>query len=103
LDKFLANNEKGFDIDSVPDFFARTEVPVKKDVAVPRSVDNLWNKITEKLRTLCVEESYSLFNPYVQIFNEVLGKFYQLTSKDDVLFLEELNKRAGRLFDEDYV
>ena len=103
FEKFLTNNTKAFDIDSVPDYFSRPEVPVRKNTEVARSVDTLWEKINKNLRELCQEEAQSLFNPYIQIFQETMNAFYRLSSKDDILFLDELNKRAGRLFDEDYV
>ncbi len=103
LEQFLKNNTKGFDIDKVSDYFGRPEVPVKKDAEVPRSVDRLWTKVTGRLSSACVDEAYSLFNPYIDVFEHVVRHFYTLTSKDDILFLEELNKRAGSLFDEDYV
>ncbi|MBN1869164.1 MAG: UvrD-helicase domain-containing protein, partial [Candidatus Omnitrophica bacterium] len=103
LDKFLANHTKGFDIDSISDYFAREEVPVKKGAVVSRDVDQLWSKIHKNIKKLCEEEAYSLFNPYVDVFGQVIDGFYALASKDDCLFLNELNKRAGSLFDEGHV
>ncbi len=103
LDKFLLNNSQAFDIDSVPDYFGRSEVPVCKNGEVPGRAQDLWQGITGNLRELCQAEAHSLFNPYVAIFEEVMRRFYRLTSQDDILFLEELNKRAGLLFDKDYV
>ncbi|MCK5081767.1 MAG: UvrD-helicase domain-containing protein, partial [Candidatus Omnitrophica bacterium] len=103
VDKFLGKHTRGFDIDSVSDYFAREDVPVKKGTQVSSDVDKLWTTIRMDLKDLCEEEAYSLFNPYVDMFLRVIGGFYALTSKDDCLFLNELNKRAGSLFDEDYV
>ena len=103
VDKFLGKHTRGFDIDSVSDYFAREDVPVKKGTQVSSDADKLWTTIRTDLKDLCEEEAYSLFNPYVDMFLRVIGGFYALTSKDDCLFLNELNKRAGSLFDEDYV
>lgn len=50
-----------------------------------------------------IVESYSLFNSYIHIFQYAFRVFSEISAKDDVLFLEELNKRAGALFDEDYI
>ncbi len=103
LDKFLGKHTKGFDIDSISDYFAREAPPLKKGTAVSHEVDHLWTKIGKGLKKLCEEEAYSLFDPYVDMFLRVIGGFYALASKDDCLFLNELNKRAGSLFDEDHV
>ncbi len=103
LDRFLKQHTKGFDIDRVSDYFAREDVPVRKNTNVSRELEKQWNDIREDLKLLCEEEAYSLFNPYIQIYNHVQDGFRALAAKDDVLFLEELNKRAGYLFDEDYI
>ena len=103
LDKFLTKHTKGFDIDSISDYFARDAVPVKKGTEISRDADKLWIKIRTDLKKLCEKEAYSLFNPYVDMFLRVIGGFYALSSKDDCLFLNELNRRAGSLFDEDHV
>ncbi len=103
LEKFLNRPTPGFDIDSISDYFAREEIPVRKNVDVPSEVDGLWQTIHRDLQGLCDREAYALFNPYIRIFHRVLEEFYAAAAKDDVLFLGELNKRAGALFDEDYV
>ena len=100
LDKFLAEHPRSFDIDGISDYFARDAVPVRKGAAVPRDAEKRWAKIRGDLTRLCEEEAYSLFDPYVEMFLRAIGGFYALASKDDCLFLNELNKRAGSLFDE---
>jgi len=103
LQAFLKDHRSGFDIDAISDYFARQEFPALKGGEVTRTIDRLWEKIRVNLERLCEQEAYSLFNPYIVIFNQVLEGFYRKAAKDDVLFLSELNKRAGVLFDEDYV
>ncbi len=103
FDKFLLDREKGFDIDSISDYFKREVFPAKKNVEVSRAVEKSWDKIHKSLKQLCEEEAFSLFNPYIQIYDQVKGIFLERAARDDVLFLEELNKRAGALFDDDYV
>ncbi|VAX36752.1 ATP-dependent DNA helicase UvrD/PcrA [hydrothermal vent metagenome] len=103
LTKFLTEHSDGFDIDSVSDYFAREELPVRKGGMVSREAEQLWGEITTHLRKLCEQEAVSLFNPYVHIFDHVLQEFYAASAKDDCLFLSELNKRASALFDEDRV
>ncbi|MCK5213773.1 MAG: UvrD-helicase domain-containing protein [Candidatus Omnitrophica bacterium] len=103
LSKFLRNNENSFDIDSISDFFARKEFPVRKGIKVSSSIGNQWQKIGINLQQLCDQEAASLFNPYIHIFNEVKERFDRETAKDDLLFLEQLNKKASGLFEDDRI
>lgn len=103
VDKFLIQHDKGFDIDSVSDYFAREDVPVKKGVTTPRELERLWSQIRTHFKELCHQEAYSLFNTYIQMYSQAMDGFYALAAKDDCLFLNELNRRAGLLFDEDHL
>ena len=103
LEKFLKENIKGFDIDSVSDYFAREIVPVRKGIDVPREVEQLWGVIKRHLREVCEQEAYALFNPYLRVFSGVMEEFATVSSREDVLFLSELNTKAGMLFDDSYV
>ncbi|MCK5581665.1 MAG: UvrD-helicase domain-containing protein [Candidatus Omnitrophica bacterium] len=104
FDAFLEKHSAGFDVDSLPASFAtQHEVPARKNVEVSRDAEKLWNKIRRDLRALCEEEAYTLLSPYVQIFNNVQHYFQAASKQDDVIFLEELNKKASLLFDEDYI
>ncbi len=103
LERFLIEHPQSFDIDSTSRYFSREEFPARKDTKVPKDVERLWAKQRNNFKELCEQEAVSLFNPYVGIFNEVKEDFLKLAAKDDVLFLEELNKRATALFDEDHI
>lgn len=100
---FLDKHMQGFDIDSVSDYFAREEIPLNKGKEASDDVHKLWSNIHNNLVSLCEQETYSLFNPYINVFQFVLEALYARTSKDDILFLSELNKQARKLFDEDGV
>ncbi len=101
VDVFLIRHTKGFDIDSISDYFTREEIPVKKGALVSPIVEKKWRNIRSQLTELCQAEACSLFNPYIEMFFLAMDGFYELAAKDDCLFLNELNKRAGLLFDDD--
>ena len=103
IDKFLKANRDVFDVDSLSDYFARQDFPARKGTVVPQTITRSWNKIHKAIETLCEQEAYVLFDAYIHLFNHVMKEFYNLTEKDDILFLGELNKRAALLFDEDYI
>ena len=103
VDQFINTSDKGFDIDRISDYFARDIVPIKKGTDIPRDLDRLWGKLQGHIRELCHAEASSLFNPYIELFARVIDEFNALAAKDDCLFLNELNKRAGSLFDDNHV
>lgn len=103
IDKFLKNGSKGFDVDSLSDYFAREDIPLNKGANEPGGLKKKWAGIKRDIRGLCEQEAYSVFNPYITAFKEMLIKFNALAKRDDCLFLSELNKKASLLFDEQYV
>ncbi len=103
LSAFLVDNQQSFDIDSISDYFARESVPLRPGAVVPQGAARLWSKIRRGLQQICTQEAYGLFNPYIRVFHMMDHILQEIAVKDDVLFLEALNKTAARLFDEDYV
>jgi ATP-dependent helicase/nuclease subunit A len=97
---FLERYDDHFSIDKVSDYFKREEPPVNKGNDVPEELRLLWRTIRNSLSGLCELESVFMLNYYVAIFTHVLDDLKQAASKDDILFLEALNKEARNLFDE---
>ena len=83
LDGFLEENTQLFDIDSVSTYFAREELPVRKDGAIPALAGRLWSKIRKNLKEVCEEEAYCLFNPYIRVFDILRHAIAELAAKDD--------------------
>ena len=76
----------------------KEEIPCNKGASVSGELNEEWSKLRLEIKELCEMEAYSLFNPYIQIFNRVLGFFLKQSRKEDILFLEELNSSARQLF-----
>jgi len=100
LNSFLKQNKDIFDIDKLSDFFKREDFPANKGCVVPKKIEGLWIDIRKNIIKLCELESASTFNYYIDIFNMVLGHLENVTTNEDVLFLEALNKQVRGLFDE---
>lgn len=100
LENFLAQASESFDIDNLSDFFKRKDVPVKKGVEVSDEIRGIWGNVKNGISQLCEKEAHAMFNCYVDIFNKVLEDLKTKSAKDDVLFLESLNKEASFLFNE---
>lgn len=102
LDRFLKDHSYSFDIDNLPSFHAE-EPPLNKGADARRDVYLGWEDIQQDIHRLCLQEAYSLYNPYIEVFSQVMKAFDRFAAVDDVLFLEELNRKARRLFDADGV
>ncbi|MCM8771050.1 MAG: UvrD-helicase domain-containing protein [Candidatus Omnitrophica bacterium] len=100
LKSFLDENEESFDIDKLSGFLKDKDFPLNKGYILPKDTEKLWKDVRREIKELCELELYSLFNCYIDIFNEVFLNFRHLAKKEDVLFLEELNKQAQVLFGE---
>ncbi|MFA6216560.1 MAG: UvrD-helicase domain-containing protein [Candidatus Omnitrophota bacterium] len=100
LSAFLERQDGHFSLEKVSDFFKREDVPVNKGNAIPEELRLLWRTIRVSLAGLCELEAVFMLNYYVAIFTCVLDGLKEAACKDDVLFLEALNKEARSLFDE---
>ncbi len=103
LTNFLEEHPAGFDIDDVSRYFAREQCPVKAGTPVSDELDGMWQNCRRLLRAICLQEAYAVFNPYVDLFAAVMLHFGRLQTKEDVLFLQQLNKKASGLFDDSLV
>ena len=103
LNAFLKKNRESFNIDNLSVYFGKRQFPVKKNREVPEEIIRLWNNLRKNLGALCELESESIFSPYIEIFNLVLNDFKKLSSRDEVIFLPELNTLAQSLVDDELV
>jgi ATP-dependent exoDNAse (exonuclease V) beta subunit len=92
-----------FDVDDLKTYFSREDFPVNKGGVISLQLEGLWQKLSQEIHELCLWEAHSMFNPYVVLFEKLLSCFGQLSKRDDVLFLEELNRKAALLFEDDLV
>jgi len=98
LETFLAKNTDIFDIQSLPEKFKNPDPPMNKDKNAPQSLCKKWKKINKDLIELIELDATAAYNPYINLFNLMLANLSGLSRKDDVLFLEELNRKARGLF-----
>ncbi len=88
-----------FDLLQGSAYWGRPQLPLNKNGRVPEKVKRLWDELNAELAAVAGLYSRSLFLPYAMLFERVLQNMCQLTQKEDVLFLEELNRQARTLFD----
>ncbi|MDE1921701.1 MAG: UvrD-helicase domain-containing protein [Candidatus Omnitrophica bacterium] len=103
INALLADGSGVFDVDDLGSYWAREDFPVNKNAEVSGQLEDLWQRLRRQIHDLCLWEARSMFNPYVALFGEVSSCFARLSQRDDVLFLEELNRRAASLFEDDLV
>ena len=97
---FLEKNKDSFDISSLPAAFASKNPPLNKGAELEVGFSNKWKDISKALTELVELDSEVAYNPYIKLFSELLDFFQLVSKKEDILFLEELNRKVGLLFDE---
>jgi ATP-dependent exoDNAse (exonuclease V) beta subunit len=97
LKSFHEKNSGGFDVGKLSAYFKREDFPMKKNAEPPERIVRLWKDVRRNLRELCEWESRAIFRSYIEIFTLVLDEFRELASRDDVIFLQELNTHANAL------
>jgi len=100
LSDFLGEHKDNFNFSALSEYFMRTDFPVRKNGVVSSNVKKIWEQIRKELRVIAELESRLTFNAYIEIFNKVFLYFKALSAKDDILFLEELNRETRILLDE---
>jgi len=103
VESLLADVNGIFDVDDLSAYWSREDFPVNKGTEVSTKLEKLWRKLTKEIRELVSLEAHSMFNPYVVLFEKVISCFGQLSRRDDVLFLEELNRKTALLFEDGLV
>ncbi|MFC1501079.1 UvrD-helicase domain-containing protein [Elusimicrobiota bacterium] len=96
--RFMQKIRHLFPTEDIPNGFGKESFPVNKGGAVSQKVSALWDTLRHKINNLCKKEAYSYFNCYIDIFSFVHEEFRKVTDKEDILFLNEFNKRASKLF-----
>ncbi len=100
LAEFLNSSKDSFDLGSLPAAFKKDAFPINKNGELSAKTVAQWKAIRKNLKKLAEAESLFVFNPSISIYKAVFEDFCALSRKDDVVFLEELNRQARGLFDE---
>ncbi len=97
---FIQKSNEIFDLRDLPDKFQKPILPMNKGGASLPEYEKKWKKIHKEISELVDLEATLTYNPYVKLFLRLLDFFGQVSKREDILFLEELNRAARLLFDE---
>ena len=100
FDEFLRGHKDDFDYKELSGYLARQDIPLTKAGKISPRAEKLWAQIRAQFALMAEAESAVLIDPYLAIFSRVMSYFRARAEKDDVLFLDELNRQARFLFDE---
>jgi len=103
INTLLAKGSGIFNVEDLGNYWAKEEFPINKGGEISPQLETLWRHLRQEIHELSLLEAHSMFNPYVILFEKVLTCFGQLSRRDDVLFLEELNQKAALLFENNLV
>ncbi|MEM7816536.1 MAG: UvrD-helicase domain-containing protein [Candidatus Aenigmatarchaeota archaeon] len=95
---FLVKNKTNFHIEDLHKIFKNKEFSINKNI--PLEFKKKLEKNYKKINKLVELEAKVACNPYIKFFNLIWEYFQRFSKKEDILFLEELNKQAQALFDQ---
>ena len=98
---FLDKNNDIFDIAALPAHLKNPQVPMNKERKAPADFIKQWKRIYNLLKELVELDAAVAYNPYLELYQRISDSFQLLSKKEDILFLEELNRKARLLFDEE--
>ncbi len=100
LAEFCASHKDYFDLDGLPAAFNKEEIKLNKGGTASDEAVRRWKEVRASLQELAETQASSAYNYYVRIYQYALDDFKELSKKEDVIFLDELNKHASILFGE---
>ncbi|UCD15357.1 MAG: UvrD-helicase domain-containing protein, partial [Candidatus Omnitrophota bacterium] len=100
INKFLSKNDHIFNIGSLPRALNSPSAPMNKGKAASFDFQNRWADTYKALVKLTELDATVVYNPYVELFGKLFDFFQAVSKKEDMLFVEELNRCARRLFDD---
>ncbi|MDD5070604.1 MAG: UvrD-helicase domain-containing protein, partial [Candidatus Omnitrophica bacterium] len=101
IKKFVDDDKPIFEIRAFPKSFLKDSPPLNKNVKCSLSYLDKWTAAHSLIREVVELESTISYNPYIKLFHRLLILFQDMAKQEDVLFLEELNRQARSLFDDD--
>ncbi|MBU0878817.1 MAG: UvrD-helicase domain-containing protein [Candidatus Omnitrophica bacterium] len=96
--RFVKEKNQAFKLSDFPDRFKAIDVPMNKGELVPAKFARKWRKVHEQVGEFAALEAAVMYNPYIKLFQKMLGFFQLISKREDLLFLEELNYKARSLF-----
>lgn len=98
LANFIDKSNNIFETRDLPSKLQELGVPMNKGSHCPSAYAKKWQNAHREIQELVELEAVAFYNPYVRLFHLLLDSFQSLSRKEDVLFLEELNRTARLLF-----
>ena len=99
LEKVLSEGEKVFyNPSGIPKAFANESLKYKKGARNVPEADVLWAEMNKEVRELCGFYSENYYGVYSNIYSKVQSEFEARAKKDELVFLNGINKKALELF-----
>ena len=98
--KFIENNQSIFEISSLPVKFQQSFVPMNKNKDCEEAFETFWLNVHNEIKDLIEIDAIMAYSPYIKLFKRLINCFQYVSKAEDIVFLEELNRKANSLFDE---
>jgi ATP-dependent exoDNAse (exonuclease V) beta subunit len=82
----------------IPAKFANSEIKYLKDAEINFEANALWEEISAQISELCAFYAKNYYSVYCEIYEDVSKEFDLRAKKDELVFLNEINKKTFSLF-----
>jgi ATP-dependent exoDNAse (exonuclease V) beta subunit len=103
IEQFIKNCslKKIIPLKNLSNYFTYETIPVLKGYSVNKSLEKMWEDIRKDLKTVIEIHCLQIFNSYLDIFNYVEDRLNLFAKQEDILFLNELNKKINEIVSSD--
>ncbi|MCL2334454.1 MAG: UvrD-helicase domain-containing protein [Endomicrobia bacterium] len=98
-EKVLSEGSKIFYSGKIPKVFAESGLKYKKGAQTDRAADELWAEISAAVKELCAFYAANYYGIYSQIYSQIEEEFEGQAKKDELVFLNGINRKAVKFFE----
>ncbi|MBF0331304.1 MAG: UvrD-helicase domain-containing protein [Candidatus Omnitrophica bacterium] len=99
IDAFLEEYHAAFSFKGLPKSFQPdNEKRMKKGASLSPEYEKLWGRVEEGFKRAAALEVAHLYDPYIELFEQVRAVFDTACVREDVVFLSQLNAKARAVY-----
>jgi len=82
-------------------YFTYEKIPVVKDYVIDEKLATIWDEIRKGIKVIVELYCFQIFNSYLDIFEYLEKELNLFLKQEDVIFLNELNKKINEIISSD--
>ena len=103
LERFIEENSfrRTLLLKNLSNYFTYSNIPVLKNFVIDKNLEVLWRSIRDDLKHIIELHCFQIYNSYIDIFDYVEKELNLFVRQENILFLNELNKKINEIISSD--